>query len=66
MLQAVIKRRADDFFQAEVKGVSEAGPKGDFQRLLERVQNLVRDLQFVKNQVEPCFPPDYKIFEMHL
>ena len=26
----------------------------------------MRDLQFIKNQVEPCFPPDYRIFEMHM
>lgn len=33
--------------------------------LLQRSESLINDLKFIKNQVDPCFPPTYKVLDMH-
>ena len=33
--------------------------------LLQRSEALIKDLKFIRNQVEPCFPPTYSLFELH-
>ncbi len=58
------KRRAIEFFSAEVENAKE-GAKGQFMALLQRSEKLINDLKFIRTQVEPCFPQTYGIFEIH-
>jgi hypothetical protein len=34
--------------------------------MLQRAEALIADLKYIKASIEPCFPPDYKIFELHV
>ena len=36
-----------------------------FNALLARSRMLISDLKLIRNLLEPCFPPSYKIFELH-
>ena len=60
ILKMSAERRANDFYEAEVDNIDDA-----FIAFTVRTEELIKDLEIIKNQVEPCFPPSYDIFTLH-
>jgi hypothetical protein len=60
ILKMSAERRANDFYEAEVDNIDDP-----FIAFTVRTEELIKDLEVIKNQVEPCFPPSYEIFNLH-
>jgi len=41
------------------------GGKSKLEEVIEALENIITDLPMIKDSVEPCFPPIYKIFEFY-
>lgn len=62
-MNEIIRKRARDYFEAEVELERN---EGEYMILLKRCEALVNDLKFIRSTVEPCFPPLYKIMDLHV
>ncbi|KAJ1911410.1 SNARE-binding exocyst subunit S6 [Mycoemilia scoparia] len=62
-IRSCVRRRMDAVFQEQDKADGVSGSKGvDVEKLKHMTQLVKEDLEFVQEEIVPCFPPSYDCF----